>query len=69
MILRTAKNNRGVATPGQVALEGDIPLEEAKKALEKLVSEGFAEMRIRKSGTIAYVFQEFLDNDSEFEDI
>jgi TM2 domain-containing membrane protein YozV len=69
VILRTAKNNGGVATPGQVALEGDIPLEEAKKALEKLVSEGFAEMRIRKSGTIAYVFQEFLDNDSEFEDI
>ncbi len=69
VILRTAKKNKGAATPGEVALEGDIPIEEAKKALEKLVSEGFAEMRIRKSGIIAYVFPEFLENDSQFEDL
>lgn len=69
VILRTAKKNKGVATPGEVALEGDIPIEEAKKALEALVSEGFAEMRIRKSGIIAYVFPEFLEEDSEFEEL
>ena len=69
VILRTAKKNKGVATPGEVALEGDIPLDEAKKALEKLVTEGYAEMRIRKSGTIGYVFSEFLEDDTQFEEM
>ncbi len=69
VILRTAKKNGGVATPGEVALEGDIPLEEAKKALEKLVSGGYAEIRVRKSGTIVYVFTEFLEDDNQFEDL
>ncbi len=69
VILRTAKKNEGVATPGEVALEGDIPIEEAKKALEKLVTEGFAEMRVRKSGTIVYVFSEFLKDDTQFEEM
>jgi len=64
-----AKKNEGVATPGEVALEGDIPIEEAKKALEKLVTEGFAEMRVRKSGTIVYVFSEFLKDDTQFEEM
>jgi hypothetical protein len=69
VILRTAKKNRGVATPGEVALEGDIPLEEAKVALEKLVTQGYADMRVRKSGLIVYVFPEFLEDRSEFEDL
>jgi TM2 domain-containing membrane protein YozV len=68
-IRRTAKKNGGVATPGEVALEGDIPIEEAKNALEKLVSGGYAELRVRKSGTIVYVFPEFLEDDSQFEQI
>ena len=68
-ILRTAKKNRGIATPAEVALEGDIPLEEARKYLEKLVSQGHAEMKIRKSGVIAYVFPEFAEDQGEFEDI
>ena len=69
VILRTAKKNKGIATPGEVALEGDIPIEEAKKYLEKLVSGGYAEMKIRKSGVIAYVFPEFAEDESEFEAI
>ena len=69
VILRTAKKNKGVATPGEVALEGDIPIDEAKKALEKLVTEGYAEMRVRKSGTIVYVFLEFLEDDTQFEEM
>jgi TM2 domain-containing membrane protein YozV len=69
VILRTAKKNNGVATPGEVALEGDIPIDEAKKALEKLVTEGFAEMRVRKSGTIVYVFSEFRADDTQFEEM
>jgi hypothetical protein len=68
-ILRTAKKNGGVATPAEVALEGDISIEEAKRALEKLVSGGYADLRVRKSGTIAYVFTEFLEDDTQFEEI
>jgi hypothetical protein len=69
VILRTAKKNGGVATPGEVALEGDIPIEEAKKVLEQLVSGGYADIRVRKSGAIVYVFTEFLQDDSQFEEM
>jgi TM2 domain-containing membrane protein YozV len=69
VILRTAKKNGGVATPGEVALEGDIPIEEAKKALEQLVSGGYADIRVRKSGAIVYVFTEFLQDDTQFEEM
>lgn len=69
VILRTAKKNGGVATPGEVALEGDIPIHEAKKALEQLVSGGYADIRVRKSGAIVYVFTEFLQDDTQFEEM
>jgi hypothetical protein len=65
VILRTARKNKGVVTLAEVALEGDIPIEEAKQALEKLVAGGFAEMRIRKSGVIAYVIPEFVEGSGE----
>jgi hypothetical protein len=65
VILRTARKNKGVVTPAEVALEGDIPIEEARQALEKLVAAGHAEMRIRKSGVIAYVIPEFLEGSEE----
>ena len=68
VILKTAKKNSGVATPSEVALEGNIPVDKAKEALEKLVSKGFAEMRVRKSGVVVYTFPEFMDNSMEFED-
>jgi hypothetical protein len=69
VILRTAKSNRGAATPAEIALAADIPLDEAKTALEKLVSQGYAEMRVRKSGQIVYTFPEFLSGEEEFEAI
>lgn len=58
-ILRTARKNGGAVTPGEVALEGDFTVEEAKKALDKLAAAGNAEMRIRSSGVVVYVFPEF----------
>ena len=58
VILRTAKKNRGRATASEVALEGDVTIEEAKRDLEKLAAKGFAEMRVTKSGTIVYLFPE-----------
>lgn len=68
IILKTAKKNNGVATPSEVALEGNIPVDKAKEALEKLVSKGFAEMQVRKSGVVAYCFPEFMDQSNEFVD-
>jgi hypothetical protein len=68
-ILRVAKKNAGIATPSEVALEADAPIAEAKLALEKLASKGFAEMKIRKSGAIVFVFSEFVPDNSDFEDI
>jgi len=61
VILRSAKKNRGRTTPAEVALEGDVTIDEAKKDLDKLVSKGFAEMRVTKSGTIVYVFPDLVE--------
>lgn len=59
-ILRTARNNGGAVTPGEVALDGNCTVDEAKKALDKLASSGHAELRVRSSGVVVYVFTEFL---------
>ena len=70
-ILRVAKKNRGVVTPGEVAIEGDVSIDEAKDRLEQLVSKGHAEMRVKKSGIIVYYFGEFSGNGGyeDFEEI
>jgi TM2 domain-containing membrane protein YozV len=65
VILKTAKNNNGVITPSEVALEGDIPIEEARKYLEKIAAKGFAEMKITTNGVIVYRFPEFLKETKE----
>jgi hypothetical protein len=62
VILRTAKKNRGIITPGEVALEGNIPIEEAKKSLDSMASKGFTELRVKKSGVVVYTFPEFMDH-------
>ncbi len=67
-ILRVAKKNGGMATASEVALEADISIEDAKSALDKLTTKGFAELRVRKSGTLVYTFPEFMDTDSPLED-
>jgi hypothetical protein len=66
-ILRVAKKNQGMATASDVALEADVPIEEAKKALDTLVTKGFAELRVRSSGTLVYTFPEFMDGDAPLE--
>lgn len=65
-ILRAAKRNKGVVTPGEVALDGDFTLEETKKALDKLAASGSAEMRVRASGVVAYVFRDFTEEGDDF---
>ena len=69
VILRLAKENRGVLTPSEVALAADISIENAKRDLDALVSKGFAELRVRKSGTLVYTIPDLMDRDEPLEDM
>lgn len=66
-ILGLAKENKGILTVSEVSLATDVELEEVKKALDTLVSKGFAELRVRKSGTLVYTLPEFMDKDGGLE--
>jgi hypothetical protein len=44
VILRTAKHNKGLASPGEIALEANVGIEEAQQALDRLAAKGYAEM-------------------------
>ena len=70
VILKTAKRDGGIVSPGEVALQAEVTIEDAKEYLEKLVKQGYAEMRVKKTGMLVYVFPEFLTEDkkSELED-
>ncbi|GHV54371.1 hypothetical protein AGMMS49579_14840 [Spirochaetia bacterium] len=68
IILKLAKENKGILTASEVALGANIPIEEAKKDLDALVSKGFAELRVRKSGTLVYTLPEMMDSDEPLED-
>ena len=68
VILKLAKENKGILTVSDVALGADIPIEEAKKILEALVTKGFAELRVRKSGSLVYVITDMADKDEPLED-
>lgn len=59
-ILKIARRNGGQVSPGEVALESQLSLEQAKKLLEKFAASGTAELRVRSSGVLVYVFPEFL---------
>ena len=68
IILREAKDNKGIITPSGVALAANISIEEAKKYLDTLVSKGFAELRVRKSGGIVYTIPDIMDTNEPLED-
>lgn len=67
VILRLAKNAGGIISPGELALEADISIEQAREHLDALVARGFAELRPRQTGTLVYVIPEFMDRDSPLE--
>jgi hypothetical protein len=62
VILKLARQNNGIATPAEVALEGELSLESAKKFLDQLAAKGFAELRVRKSGGLVYVFPDLMSD-------
>ena len=61
-ILRVARENHGIASAAQVALESGLSTDAAREQLDALVNKGIAEVRVRTSGTLAYVFPDFLDD-------
>ena len=63
-ILKLAKQNKGIVSPSELALEADISIEESKKALEALIMSGIAELRVRKNGNLVYAFPDFMDANS-----
>jgi TM2 domain-containing membrane protein YozV len=67
-ILKLAKENKGILTVSEVALGADISIDEAKKCLDSLVTKGFAELRVRKSGSLVYVITDMADKDVPLED-
>ena len=68
VILHEARATKGILTASEIALAGDISIEEAKKYLDALVSKGFAELRVRKSGGLVYTIPDFMDKDEPLED-
>lgn len=65
-ILRVARKNGGQVTPGEVAIESDITVDDARKELDKLAKSGMAEIRVRSSGVIVYYFAEFAGDKTDF---
>jgi predicted transcriptional regulator len=68
IILREARENKGILTASEVALAANIPIEEAKKYLDALVSKGFAGLRVRKTGGLVYTIPDIMDRDVPLED-
>ncbi|MEE8441279.1 MAG: TM2 domain-containing protein [Spirochaetia bacterium] len=62
VILRVAKANHGLASPAEIALEGNLSTDAAREQLDSLVDKGIGEVRVRKNGTLVYVFLDFLDD-------
>ena len=68
IILKIAKENKGILTVSEVALSAKISIDEAKKLLDDLTKKGFAELRVRKSGALVYVIPDMADKDEPLED-
>jgi hypothetical protein len=65
MILRLAKENKGILTVSEVALEAGISMDEAKRQLDDFAAKGFAELRTRRNGSQAYIIPDFLEGPLE----
>jgi predicted transcriptional regulator len=68
IILKLAKENKGILTASEVALAANISIDQAKKDLDALVSKGIAELRVRKTGTLVYTLPEMMDRDEPLEE-
>jgi hypothetical protein len=63
VILKLAKQNKGILTASELALAANISVEESKRDLDAMVSKGFAELRVRQSGVLVYTIPDFMNGD------
>jgi hypothetical protein len=68
VILKLAKANKGILTASELALSAHISIDEAKKDLDAMVSKGFAELRVRQSGSLVYTIPDLMDSDEPLVD-
>jgi len=68
VILKLAKEKKGVLTASDVALAAKISIDEARRDLDALVTKGFAELRVRQSGALVYTITDFMDKDEPLVD-
>lgn len=66
-ILALAEQREGVVAAARVALASSVSVEEARRALEKLVESRDAELRVTRDGGLVYVFPEFLTPNTQHE--
>jgi len=69
VILKLAKEKKGILTASDVALAAKISIDEAKRDLDALVTKGFAELRVRQSGVLVYTISDFMDKDEPLVDL
>ncbi|MDR0300789.1 MAG: TM2 domain-containing protein [Treponema sp.] len=69
IILKLAKEKKGILTASDVALAAQISMDEAKRDLDALVTKGFAELRVRQSGALVYTIPDFMDKDEPLVDL
>lgn len=67
VILRMSKERNGIITPTQVALEARCGAEDAREELENMVRNGFAEIKVKRSGQLVYVIPDFLTSEAQAE--
>ncbi|MFA7565828.1 MAG: TM2 domain-containing protein [Alkalispirochaeta sp.] len=60
-ILTLAEERHGIVTPARAALAAEVSAEKARDGLDRLVLQGFADMRVSRDGLMLYIFPEFLD--------
>ena len=68
VVLKVAKTSKGIITASELALSAKISLEEAKKALDEMVSKGHAELRVRQSGSLVYAIPDLMDHEEPLVD-
>lgn len=60
LALILARENQGILSSAQLALESGLPAQQAKDELEQMVLKGLASIGQRRNGLEVYVFRDFL---------
>jgi Fic family protein len=69
VILKLAKENKGILSASEVALGANVSIDEARRDLDAMVSKGFAELRVRQSGTLVYTIPDLMDQNEPLLDL